>query len=330
MSFLSEPGQTDDNHRPMAAAPDAEFGPLPEALKRNQSLVPSDSSAGRALVTVIAILTFLAALAAGGAQLVASASSSWSTSIAREATIQVRPTTQRDIEADVATAAGIARADVAIDSVSVYSRAEAERLLSPWLGSTLDFVELPIPRLIVLTVKSGTQPDFATLRAKLATAVPGTTLDDHRAWIARLSAMANTVVFGALAIVALVLIAAALAIASATRGAVASNREILEVLHFVGANDQFIAREYQRRFLGLGLKGGLIGSGAALVCLVIGGIASSYWRASPGGDQIEALFGMFEIGIWGYISVVAVALIVALVTAAVSRMTVRRHLHGLQ
>ncbi|WP_291955828.1 ABC transporter permease [Chelatococcus sp.] len=329
MTFFAESGQADDTPHP-PGSPDSELGPLPEALKRNQSLVPSDSSAGRALVTVIAILTFLAALAAGAAQLVASASSEWNASIAREATIQVRPNPQRDIEADVAAAADIARADVAIDGVLVYSRAEAERLLSPWLGTTLDFVELPIPRLIVLTVKPGIQPDFATLRSKLAAAVPGTTIDDHRAWIARLSAMAGTVVFGALAIVGLVLVAAALAIASATRGAVASNREILEVLHFVGADDQFIAREYQRRFLGLGLKGGLIGGGAALLCLIVGGMMARYWRASPGGDQLEALFGLFDIGIWGYASVAAIAVIIALVTAAVSRTTVRRHLSGLQ
>jgi cell division transport system permease protein len=327
MTFPADTGQTDRNRRPKAA--DAELGPLPEALKRNQSLVPSDSSAGRALVTVIAILTFLAALAAGAAQLVASASADWNSSVAREATIQVRPNPQRDIEADVATAADIARTDVAVETVRVYSKAEAESLLSPWLGNSLDLVELPVPRLIVLTVKAGAHPDFVALRAKLEAAVPGTTVDDHRAWIARLSAMANTVVLGALVIVGLVLTAAALAIASATRGAVASNKEILEVLHFVGADDRFIAREYQRRFLGLGLKGGLIGSGAAVLCLAITGMATNYWRASPGGDQIEALFGSFEIGYWGYAAVVAIAVVVACVTAVVSRLTVQRHLRSL-
>ena len=43
----------------------------------------------------------------------------------------------------------------------------------------------------------------------------------------------------------------------------AGNKDVVEVLHFVGAHDSFIANEFQRHFLWLGLKGGLIGGGAA-------------------------------------------------------------------
>jgi len=36
----------------------------------------------------------------------------------------------------------------------------------------------------------------------------------------------------------------------------AGNRDVVEVLHFVGAHDSFIASEFQRHFMWLGLKGG--------------------------------------------------------------------------
>ena len=54
------------------------------------------------------------------------------------------------------------------------------------------------------------------------------------------------------------------------------------------------------------------------------------WRASPAGDQIEALFGSFSMSWRGYALVVVIALVVALVTGIVSRLTVRRFLneHG--
>ena len=39
----------------------------------------------------------------------------------------------------------------------------------------------------------------------------------------------------------------------------AGNREIIEVLHFVGASDAFIAREFQSHFRRLGLRGAIIG-----------------------------------------------------------------------
>ena len=45
----------------------------------------------------------------------------------------------------------------------------------------------------------------------------------------------------------------------------ASNRDIVEVLHFVGATDRFIAREFERHFLRLGIRAGLVGAVCAMV-----------------------------------------------------------------
>lgn len=325
----------DSNASPVSAQPASHVpgGDLPENLVRNQPLVPPDSVSGRALVTVVAILTFLAALAAGTAQLVAAASHNWTDTIAREATIQIKPDPRRNIDADVAQAAEIARTYPSIAGVEVLSREEAERLLEPWLGKGIDLVELPVPRIVVLTLSEGSDTlveDMGELRQQLADSVPGATLDDHRNWIERLSAMAGTVVLVAIVIVGLVLTAAALAIATTTRGAVATDREILDVLHFVGADDKFIAREYETRFFRMGLRGGLWGSIAAVLFIAGAGLLSSWWRASPGGDQLQALFGAFSMGWGGYAAMFGVAAVVAAVTTIVSGFTVRRYLTRLQ
>jgi cell division transport system permease protein len=138
--------------------------------------------------------------------------------------------------------------------------------------------------------------------------------------------MASTVVAIGIVLVALVLVATGLAVAFATRGAMAGNKEVVEVLHFVGADDAFIAREFQNRFLSLGLKGGLMGGVGATLFLALLGFAASAWRATPQGDQIEALFGAFDMGWRGYAVTIVIALVVSLVTGAVSRVTVRRYL----
>ena len=65
--------------------------PVDSQLKRDMPLVPADSIAGRALVVVIAILTFLACLTAGGAILVGEASQAWRGDVARDVTIQIKP-----------------------------------------------------------------------------------------------------------------------------------------------------------------------------------------------------------------------------------------------
>ncbi|MET0605537.1 MAG: ABC transporter permease [Beijerinckiaceae bacterium] len=299
------------------------------SLGGGAALVPARSIAGRALITVIAIMTFLAAIAAGAAQIVASASAQWTSSIAREATIQIKPRTGRDIDADVARATTIARAAPGVAEARAYTRQEAERLLEPWLGKGLDLGELPVPRLIVVKLNPDGRADLAVLGRELAAAAPGATLDDHRLWVSRLGTMANAVVIVAVALVLLVLVATALAVAFATRGAVSANRDIVEVLHFIGAEDSYISGEFGRHFLRLGLEGGAIGGLGAILCLWFAGLIAGRFQATPGGDQIEALFGGFSIGWGGLVIIIIVGLIVAGLTAYMSRQTVARHLAGL-
>jgi cell division transport system permease protein len=242
--------------------------------------------------------------------------------------VQVRPAGGRNLDADVAAAAEVVRRAPGIGEVRALSKAESERLLEPWLGSGLDLSDLPIPRLVMVTLAPGAAPDLSTLRQDLSHAVPGASLDDHGLWRSRLSAMANTVIGLGLFAVSLVLVAAGLAVAFATRGAMAGNREVVDVLHLVGADHAFIAREFQLRFFRLGLRGGLIGGLAALALMALLGSAARAWRASPAGDQIEALFGAFDIGWRSYASSLLIAMIVSVVTGIVSRVTVRHYLAG--
>jgi cell division transport system permease protein len=302
---------------------------LPLRLSRGLPLVPVDSAASRALVAVIAILTFLAALSAGSAAMVWRASAEWRGAVANEMTIQIRPDTRRDIEADLRQALTLAVAKAGIVEARVIARQESERLLEPWLGKGLELGELPVPRLIVLRVNPALLPDVQALRGELRRDVPSASLDDHRAWTQRLSTMANTIIIAGTAIVLLIFIAAALAVAFATRGAMAGSHESIEVLHFVGANDDFIAREFQSRFVRLGLEGGAVGGIAAVLTVAVLGWVAAIWSASPGGDQLAALFGAFEIGWQGYAAVLGVAALVALIAGLVSRITVRRRLREL-
>jgi cell division transport system permease protein len=318
-----------------ADAPSPEAGPVVDGrprtagasgLARRAPLVPVDSAVARSLVAVIAIMTFLAALCGAAAEIAASSSTAWQSAVSREATIQLRPAAGRDMEADLAAAAALARRAPGVAEAQAFSQAESERLLEPWLGSGLDLGALPIPRLVVIKLHEGPRPDLADLRRALAETVPGATLDDHGLWLARLSTMAATVVGLGVALVGLVLAAAALAVAFATRGAVAGNRDIVDVLHVVGAGDDFIAREFQGRFFRLGLKGGGIGGAAALAGLAALGVASMSVRSTAAGDQLEALFGAFEISARGLGVVVLIAVAVALIAAGVCRITVRRFL----
>ncbi len=289
-------------------------------------LVPRHSIAGRALVAVVAIMTFLSALTLGAVILINGSAGAWESDVAREVTIQVIPTPGINVDATVKKAATIARGFPGIDDVRPYSKEESAKLLEPWLGSGLTLDELPIPRLIVVKLGSGAKPHLAGLRERLAKDAPGATLDDHRGWIERMRTMSGTAVGAGIAVLLLMLAATMLSVGFATRGAMATNKPVIEVLHFVGAKNAFIARHFQSHFLLLGLQGGAIGGGAAMLLFAFLSLISGWFGGSAAGAETAALFGSFSIGFWGYAAVLALIVLIALVTAWTSRHTVNRTL----
>jgi cell division transport system permease protein len=300
-------------------------GPLP----RNETpIVPPDSVGGRALVAVVAIMAFLASLTTGSVLLIRASAGDWQSDVSREATIQVRPAAGRVLDDEVAKAVEIARALPGIAEVRPFSRDESARLLEPWLGNGLALEDLPVPRVIVLKLAADKPADLAALRKTLYERVPGATLDDHRGWVERMRAMAGAAVAGGVVILVLVLVATILSVTFATRGAMAANKPVIEVLHFIGARDSFIARQFQRHFLALGLKGGALGGGLAILLFLAASFASGWFLGSAGADQASALFGSFSIGFTGYIVLIAQILLIALVTAGASRHTVYRTLES--
>jgi cell division transport system permease protein len=286
------------------------------------SIVPKDSIAANALAAVVAIMTFLAAVTSGGVAMVIGSANEWQSEVAREMTIQVRPAPGRDIEAEVARAQALARAAPGVVEARAYTRQESDRLLEPWLGSGLSLDDLPVPRMIAVKIARGAAVDTAALRQSLARDVVGASLDDHRGGINRMGRMAKAAIAGGMGIFGLVLAATILSVAFATRGAMASNWPIVEVLHFVGAKEAYIASQFQRHFLGLGLKGGVLGGAAAILGFLLVRSISDLFVGTAGEAEAAALFGGFSLGFMGYVVVAAEVMLIAAITALTSRQVV--------
>jgi len=142
-------------------------------------------------------------------------------------------------------------------------------------------------------------------------------------------AMAGSAVAGGVFILILVVAATMLSVTFATRGAMATNKPVIEVLHFVGAKNGFIAGHFQWHFLLLGLQGGALGGGLAVLLFALAGVFSRWFAGSAAGEQTAALFGSFAIGLGGYAAVLAQVVLIALVTALTSRHTVNRTLEAI-
>ena len=290
-------------------------------------IVPSSNIQGNALMVVIAIMAFLACLTLGAVSMVRSTAASWESQIAREITIQIKPDDDLDMEKTLVKARDIAMTFVGTKTGQIVDEAATARLLEPWLGSGLDLKELPVPRLVIITIDESHPPDFDAMRALLKDSIPQASLDDHRTWVDRLVSMAHTTVMIGTGILLLVFTAMVLTVVFATRGALSGNRHIVEVLHFVGAEGSFVAKEFQKHFLMISFKGSAVGSALAALFFAAAGLLQRNTIATPQTDQATALFGTFSVGALGYLGIFATMLIIALLTTVTARFTVMRTIY---
>jgi cell division transport system permease protein len=305
----------------MSPTHDTRDRPLPAVARNMSPIVPRASMQGRALVAVVAIMAFLASMSTGAVLLVRASAAEWQSDVSSEITVQVRPVPGRDFERDIAAVSEAVRTTPGILDVHPFTAEESGKLLEPWLGTGLSLGELPVPRMIVARVMPGTPVDLIQLKQRVTRAAPTASVDDHRAWIERMRTMTGATVAAGLAILALVIIATVISVSFATRGAMAANRPIVEVLHFVGAGDRFIANRFLRHFLRLGLEGGAIGGGAAMLIFGLAEQISGWFSGTPVGDQFAALLGTFSLRPLGYLALGAQALLIAAITAWSSRRT---------
>ncbi|QCI99905.1 cell division protein FtsX [Agrobacterium larrymoorei] len=287
-------------------------------------ILPQSNIQGNALIVVIAIMAFLACLTLGAVSMVRATAATWQSQISREITIQIKPEEGLDMNAALNKARNLALGFVGTREGTIMDDAATSRLLEPWLGSGLDLSELPVPRLVIITIDENNPPDFEAMRAMLKTEIPQAFLDDHRTWVDRLVSMAHTTVMIGLGVLILVFTAMVLTVVFATRGALSGNRHIVEVLHFVGAESGFVAREFQKHFLKISLKGSGAGSAVAAAVFLAAGFWQSQTIATPQSDQASALFGTFSVGMDGYLGILMTMIVIALLTTITARMTVIR------
>lgn len=325
---MTELAKEPKKDKPVSPAVAVSAGEETDRVPKPHSIVPRANVAGTALTLVIAIMAFLASLTLGAVTLVNDTARGWQSDIAREVTVQLRPVEGQNMAESLAKAQEIAGDVDGVTRVDIVDNDTIARLLEPWLGDGLDLKELPVPRLISLDIDENNPPDFDALRVQLAQ-IPGVSLDDHRAWVDRLTTMARATILSGLVVFLLMMAATILTVVFATRGAMAGNKHVIEVLHFVGAEPGYIASQFQRHFLLLGLKGALAGGVLAILCFLLIGFWTRRNVADPTADQVSALFGTFSVGPWGYAGTILLVFAIGMLTALTTRATVLRHVGGL-
>ena len=240
-----------------------------------QSDLPLERDASvKFLPWLVAFMVYLAALSATAALTMNKVVVRWDQGLAGQITVQVPPPAPGQ-----AGPTREQRIETALDLLSHTSGVrEAERLddedmaalLEPWLGEGILGQDLPLPALIAVTLEvDGPAP--ALLAQRLDAAVPGTVVDDHQRWLGELFDLARTVETIASLVVLAVGLTAVFTVVFVTRTGLSVHRSVIDLLHLIGAQDSYVARQFEAHALRLGLQGGLLGVFLAVVTVALVG-----------------------------------------------------------
>ena len=292
--------------------------PATSAPVRPAPLLPADSSRDRPLFVVAAILVFLACLAALGARGAWTVADGWVADLSGHMTIQILPLEGRDAEADAARAAEIAAALPGVRGATAGSRAEADALLEPWLGSEGLPDDLPVPLLVDVELTQTSPAEAQAIAAALDAEGLPARIDDHSRWSEAVVRTARLARLMALGLLTLIAGAAAGVIAFAARASLAARQDVVDALHLVGAQDGYIARLFELRFFILGIKAGIAGAfiALAIVILVIYG----------GGSRNAGFLPVWTVTWWDGAVLLLAPVLAGLIAALAARLAVSNDL----
>lgn len=253
----------------------------------------------RLLPSLVAAMTFLAALALAGAVGASALAAHWQQGAGRVVTIQVPQPADPAGPANPATRLERVQAALAatpgLENVRVLPDEELRALLRPWLGSGAGQIAIPLPAVIEARI-DGDVPD--RLEPALAAAAPGTLIEERDRWIGRIASLARSLQACAGLALAVVAFVAAAVVAVATRAGLSARRDAIETVHGLGATDGYIAGRFARRATALAVIGAGIGAAAALPVLLGLTALAAPFSGGPAPDGIAATLAAMPATLW--------------------------------
>jgi len=240
---------------------------------RRSDLPLDEDGLSRFLPWLIAFMVFLSALAMAGTLVLSAIAERWDSGVSGTLTVQVAPSQGAKAEARdkqaLDRAVKFLRAEKGVIDAEPISEGRILSLLEPWLGPGLGAGgiagDLPLPMLIDVNIDENV--DVEALGNRLRKQVPAASIDDHGAWLDRLVGLIRTMEAVTVTVLALIILATIGTVVFTTRTGLTVHQGAIEVLHFIGARDAYVAKQFAHRALSLGLRGGVFGLALALPTL---------------------------------------------------------------
>lgn len=248
-------------------SPASDLPALIRADARSDKVVPPSGHTAALTVLASAAMAFLAVFALALAVSLDRLADRWESELAGTATIRISAP-EGQMAAQVAATLRVLSQTPGVAEARALTDDEQRGLLAPWFGTDLPLEALPLPRLIEFReVPPGF--DATGLRLRLEAEAPGAVLDDHTRWRAPLVAAADRLRGLALLSLTLMALVVAVLVTLAASSALASNRQVIEVLRLVGARDTYIARAFVRRFTIRAMLGAIAGTALGMLAVAL-------------------------------------------------------------
>lgn len=216
------------------------------------------------------LMVFLATLILATALITHASVTNWHKDIAGSLTVQI-PSYDSDgkkrgelLQSDIETALTIIRSADGVLGATVLSDTQMDSLMAPWLGEHITTTELPLPKLIDVTIDTKNLPDLNQIKADLSEQVPMAILDSHRIALSKLITLAQNIIRLVSIVLILILISLAFSIMFVTKSGLKVHQKVISLIHMMGAGDFYITRQFANRSFYLTLIGGIIGFLSAL------------------------------------------------------------------
>jgi len=272
----------------------------------------------RFLPWVFALMVYLAVLALTGVLILHSVVDRWQRGEVGTLTLQLMPQENESAGARIVLAEDILGGIEGVLAVRVVPQSESLALIERWLGVGNVPDDLPLPRLIDIDIAPGSGINAESLEQRLAESLPGISVDDAKEWLDRLADFGRSLELLAIAVVILIGLAAVATVVFTTRMGLSIHRNVIELLHLIGARDRYVAAQFQRQAMMLGLRGGVIGIAFA--------VATLYGLRHVAGRLDTPLAPDVLVAHWAWALLAAVPIITALIAMITARVTALREL----
>jgi len=242
-------------------------------LRSSTDLPLKHDPSSRFVPWIIGLMIYLATIALMVALSVSHVRSRWDKGLQSKITIEI-PAIPELLQEDTQKSSAsqqkvldILRRTRGIRSFHIVPHSEIMTMMKPWLGSEAVIQDLPFSTLIDIEIGDRSLLDLKALKDNLLQQDPTVKLEDHQTWQQGLLNLAKTAEFISFLIVALICLAAISTIAFTSQTSLIIHRQIIEILHLIGATHRYIAGQFEHHALRLGIRGGILGLGLSLITI---------------------------------------------------------------